>query len=204
MVFKFIALCTLALVASSGAAVTHLQPAIATYSSAPAVSYSHYTSPAIATHTAQLSAIHPLSATTLHHAPATVAVATALPHATVYNTYQDSPAIGSTHQSTVRSFDGTVTHHSKAVDTAFSSVRKSDTRVSNNVYAAAPAAQALTTTTHYATAAAAPTLYAAAAVQPQLVQTHHAAVPVAHAVHYSSAPAVAHVSFDGLGTHYVF
>lgn len=45
-----------------------------------------------------------------------------------------APAIGTSHQSTVRSLDGNaaVSHYSKAVDTAFSSVRKFDTRITND------------------------------------------------------------------------
>lgn len=43
-------------------------------------------------------------------------------------------AIGSSQQSTIRSLGGTISTYSKAVDTAFSSVRKADTRISNNVY----------------------------------------------------------------------
>lgn len=52
--------------------------------------------------------------------------------------YADS-SVGSTQENVVRSFAGTVSQYSKAVDTPFSSVRKTDTRVNNNVYSAAPA-----------------------------------------------------------------
>nr|CAD7257079.1 unnamed protein product [Timema shepardi] len=50
-----------------------------------------------------------------------------------------APSVGSYHESTVRSLDGNsaVTHYSKAVDSAFSSVRKVDTRVSNDAQALA-------------------------------------------------------------------
>lgn len=48
-------------------------------------------------------------------------------------------SVGSTQENVVRSFAGTVSQYSKAVDTPFSSVRKTDTRVNNNVYSAAPA-----------------------------------------------------------------
>ena len=52
-----------------------------------------------------------------------------------------APAIGASHQSTVRSLDGNsaVSTYSKAVDSAFSSVRKYDTRISNDAVALAHA-----------------------------------------------------------------
>ncbi|KAL5281649.1 hypothetical protein ACFFRR_005165 [Megaselia abdita] len=54
-------------------------------------------------------------------------------------------SVGSTQENVVRSFAGTVSQYSKAVDTPFSSVRKTDTRVNNNVYTPTyPAAPALT------------------------------------------------------------
>ncbi|XP_034482681.1 cuticle protein 16.5 [Drosophila innubila] len=53
-------------------------------------------------------------------------------HVAVANPAVD--AVASTHQNVVRSFDGTVSSYSKAVDTPYSSVRKSDTRIQNNVY----------------------------------------------------------------------
>ncbi|XP_017121547.1 cuticle protein LPCP-23 [Drosophila elegans] len=43
-------------------------------------------------------------------------------------------AVASTQHDVVRSFAGTVSSYSKAVDTPYSSVRKSDTRIQNNVY----------------------------------------------------------------------
>jgi len=43
-------------------------------------------------------------------------------------------AIASTQQNVVRSFGGTVSTYSKSVDTPYSSVHKSDTRINNNVY----------------------------------------------------------------------
>ncbi|XP_039487173.1 cuticle protein 76 isoform X2 [Drosophila santomea] len=43
-------------------------------------------------------------------------------------------AVASTQQNVVRSFAGTLSSYSKAVDTPYSSVRKSDTRIQNNVY----------------------------------------------------------------------
>ncbi|XP_043464894.1 cuticle protein LPCP-23-like [Leptopilina heterotoma] len=97
-----------------------------------------------------------------------------------------APAIGSSQQSVVRSLDGNsaVSHYSKAVDTAFSSVRKYDTRVTNDAkylqYAAAPALYHAPAPAVY-TAAAAPasTYYAAAS---PIVKT------VASAPAYYAAP----------------
>ncbi|XP_071448640.1 pupal cuticle protein G1A-like [Hetaerina americana] len=133
-----------------------------------------------------------------------------------------APAIGSSHQSTVRSLDGNhaISHYSKAVDSAFSSVRKTDTRISNDAvgvaYAAAPAiaayhapavaayhAPAVAT---YAAPAVVKTAYAAPAIAAYHAPAAVAAPVVAKAgllgVAYSAAPAVAHLSFDGYGVHY--
>lgn len=217
MVFKFVILCASLAVANAG--LTALSP-VATYSSAPSVSYSSFSSPihtntisyaaaapaALATHTTTYAAHSAHSApiaTTLHHAQP-LAYSSAPAVATVYNsayshpaqsTIISSPAVGSTHQSTVRSFGGTVSHHSKAVDTAFSSVRQSDTRSSNNVYT--PALAATNTLTY---AAAAPAIHTATAYH----AAPAAAIYAPKTLHYSSSPLVAHVSFDGLGTHYAF
>ncbi|XP_053955669.1 pupal cuticle protein C1B-like [Anastrepha ludens] len=48
-------------------------------------------------------------------------------------------AVASTQQNVVRSFDGTVSHYSKNIDTPYSSAYKADTRISNNVYSPAVA-----------------------------------------------------------------
>lgn len=96
-----------------------------------------------------------------------------------------APAIGTSQQSTIRTLDGNsaVSHYSKAVDSAFSSVRKYDTRISNDAVALAHAT------------------YAA-----PLGLTHAAAPAIAAplGVAYSAAPAVAHLTFDGLGAHYAY
>lgn len=84
-----------------------------------------------------------------------------------------SPTIGSTHQSISRSHGGTISHYSKAEDTAFSSVRKTDTRISNNVYTPALATKTV------------------AIQQPAYLEQK--SIP---------ATVVSHVTFDGLGTHY--
>jgi hypothetical protein len=95
-----------------------------------------------------------------------------------------APAIGASHQSTIRTLDGNsaVSHYSKAVDSAFSSVRKYDTRISNDAIALGHAT------------------YAAPGV------AYHAAPAVAAplGVAYSAAPAVTHLTFDGFGAHYAY
>ena len=118
-----------------------------------------------------------------------------------------APAIGASHQSTVRSLDGNsaVSTYSKAVDSAFSSVRKYDTRISND-------AVALTHATYAAPAYAAPA-YAAPAYAAPAYAAHAYAAPAVHAapavatplgVAYSAAPAVAHLTFSGLGVNYAW
>ncbi|XP_019847677.2 cuticle protein 76-like [Bactrocera dorsalis] len=96
-------------------------------------------------------------------------------------------AVASSHQNVVRTFDGTVSQYSKTIQTPYSSVHKSDTRVSNNVYQPAVAK-----TVTYAAPAVTKTVYAAPA--PAAVYTH--AAPVAKTVTYA-APAPA----AGLYTH---
>ncbi|XP_018786879.1 PREDICTED: cuticle protein 16.5-like isoform X1 [Bactrocera latifrons] len=90
-------------------------------------------------------------------------------------------AVASSHQNVVRTFDGTVSQYSKTIQTPYSSVHKSDTRVSNNVYQPAVAK-----TVTYAAPAVTKTVFAAPA--PAAVYTH--AAPVAKTVTYA-APAAA-------------
>ncbi|XP_019870833.2 pupal cuticle protein C1B-like [Aethina tumida] len=96
-----------------------------------------------------------------------------------------TPTITSQSQNILRSFGnlGQISTYSKTLDTPFSSVRKTDVRVSNpglrytsSPVIAAPAFQAA---------------YAAPAVAPA-------------AVTYSAAPAVSHVSYQGIAGSYVF
>lgn len=54
-----------------------------------------------------------------------------------------TPAIASSQQNTIRSLGGTISSYSKAIDTAYSSVRKSDTRISNNYYTPALATKTI-------------------------------------------------------------
>ncbi|XP_073842077.1 cuticle protein LPCP-23-like [Musca autumnalis] len=122
-------------------------------------------------------------------------------------------AVASTQHNVVRSFAGTVSHYSKSVNTPYSSVNKVDTRINNNVFTpavtktvsyAAPAYHTYAAAPAYHTYAAAPAAvhtYAA----PSQVYTH--GVPVAapvvkHAITYSPAETVAHINFDGFGTHW--
>ncbi|XP_017063345.1 pupal cuticle protein G1A [Drosophila eugracilis] len=102
-------------------------------------------------------------------------------------------AVASTQQNVVRSFAGTVSSYSKAVDTPYSSVRKSDTRIQNNVYTPAIAKTAYAATPLYtqATPIVAKTLVHAPA--PVLEKTVYAApAPVlAKTVYSAPAPVVA-------------
>ncbi|XP_067000990.1 cuticle protein 67-like [Anabrus simplex] len=107
---------------------------------------------------------------------------------------------------------GQISTYSKSINTPFSSVSKSDVRVSNDALAygavAAPAygyaAPALA-----ARAYAAPAYgYAAPALAARAYAPGLAAPAVARAgllgVAYSAAPAVAHVTYAGLGSHYAW
>ncbi|KAJ1526175.1 hypothetical protein ONE63_009334 [Megalurothrips usitatus] len=124
-----------------------------------------------------------------------------------------TPAVGATHESTVRSLDGNsaTTTYSKAVDTAFSSVRKYDSRTSNDaqILAHAPVAAYAAPVAH---AYAAPAAYAApvahAAYAAPVAHAYAApaayAAPVAKAiapagllgVAYSAAPVVSHMTYS--------
>lgn len=86
-----------------------------------------------------------------------------------------SPAIGSSQQSTIRSLGGTISTYSKAVDTPYSSVRKADTRISNNIYTPALATKTI------------------AYQQPAIIEQKH--IP---------ATVISHVAFDGIGAHYAW
>jgi hypothetical protein len=100
-----------------------------------------------------------------------------------------TPAITSQHSNILRSYGnlGQVSTYSKTIDTPFSSVRKSDVRVSNDALAY-PAAHAI---------AAAPVAYHAAPVA--------AAAPSLLGVAYSAAPAVAHISYsNAYGINYAY
>ncbi|XP_062134589.1 cuticle protein 16.5 [Drosophila sulfurigaster albostrigata] len=108
-------------------------------------------------------------------------------HVAVANPAVD--AIASTQQNVVRSFAGTVSSYSKAVDTPYSSVRKSDTRIQNNVYQPAIAHAAPLYT--QATPIVEKTVYAAPA--PVVAKTVYAAPApvVAKTVYAAPAPVVA-------------
>lgn len=100
-----------------------------------------------------------------------------------------STAVGSQAQSTYRSLDGNsvVSQYSKAVDTAFSSVRKYDTRVSNDGYAVAPAYHAPVAYAAPVAKVAAPVAYAAPAYAAPAYAAPAYAAP-AYAAHAYAAP----------------
>ncbi|XP_013173343.1 PREDICTED: pupal cuticle protein C1B-like [Papilio xuthus] len=111
-----------------------------------------------------------------------------------YSSYPAQPAIASQHSNIYRSplNLGQVSTFSKAVDTPFSSVRKSDVRISNPGVAIAPAYQGIAAplVTHYGVAA--PLAAPVAKVAGGLL-----------GVAYSAAPAVSHMSYtNGLGLAY--
>lgn len=107
----------------------------------------------------------PIAHTVEYHQPSTVEI-----HA---------PAVGTSSNTITRSFDGTVSHITKNVETPFSSVNKSVSKVSNKVYQPAYA--------YHAAAPAYATTYHAA--QPAYTTTYHAAAPVA--THYQAASPIA-------------
>ncbi|RZC40301.1 Cuticle 3 domain containing protein [Asbolus verrucosus] len=172
-------------------------PAVATYSAAPAVSsaYISQAAPVAVAHAAPLAVAHAAPLAVAHAAPVAV-------HA---------PAIGASHQSVVRSLGGNqaVSHYTKAVDSAFSSVRKFDTRITNDALTVAHAAPVVS-----AYAAHAPVVSTYAAHAP-VVSTYAAHAPVVSsyaaplvaktaAVAYSPAAVVSHTSFSGFGAHYAW
>lgn len=130
-----------------------------------------------------------------------------------------APAIGSSQQSVVRSLDGNsaVSHYSKAVDTAFSSVRKYDTRVTNDAkylsYDTAPAlyhapAPAVYTAAAPAAYAPASAYYAAASPIVKTVAPAYAPASAYYAapspIVKTVTPVVAHTTFTGFGASYAF
>ncbi|CAK1585413.1 unnamed protein product [Parnassius mnemosyne] len=113
-----------------------------------------------------------------------------------YSSYPAQPAISSQHSNILRSpFNlAQVSTFSKAVDTPFSSVRKSDVRISNPGVAIAPAyhSYASPLVSHYGVAA--PLAAPVAKVAGGLL-----------GVAYSAAPAVSHMTYtNGLGLSYAW
>ncbi|KAL1376797.1 hypothetical protein pipiens_016687 [Culex pipiens pipiens] len=150
----------------------------------------------------------PLSYSTLSHAAPLAYNSYAHAAPLAYNSYAHAapvtyaahasyatPAIGATHESTVRSHDATVSHYSKAVDTPYSSVPLSY----------AHAAPAVATYAHAAPVTVAKQVSYAA---PALTTYAHAAPAVATYAHATPAIAshstVAHVAYDGSHAHYAF
>ncbi|XP_030380369.1 pupal cuticle protein C1B [Scaptodrosophila lebanonensis] len=98
---------------------------------------------------------------------------------------QEHQAVAHTQQNVLRNFDGTVSHYSKSLDTPYSSVHKTDTRISNNVYTPA-VAKTLT----YAAPAPSPTVY-----------TPHASTPDAYVHHQPAGVTYAAPSVTKVGTY---
>lgn len=112
-----------------------------------------------------------------------------------------SPAITSQASNILRTPGnlGQISTYSKSIDTPFSSVRKSDVRVSNDALVAAAPAYAA----YHAPAVAAYHAPAVAAVHAPVAAVRAAPAGLL-GVAYSAAPAVAHMSFVGLGAQYVY
>ncbi|XP_049853906.1 cuticle protein 67-like [Schistocerca gregaria] len=140
--------------------------------------------------------------------------------APAYATHAVAPAaITSQHSNILRSYGnlGQVSTYSKTIDTPYSSVSKSDVRVSNDALAhvaapvayaahAAPVAYAAHAAPVAYAAHAAPVAYAAPAVHaaPAVVKAAAPAVGLL-GVAYSAAPAVAHMTYsNGLGLSYAW
>ncbi|XP_074027708.1 larval/pupal cuticle protein H1C-like [Leptinotarsa decemlineata] len=166
MAFKFVVLTTLLAYANAGLIAA---PAVATYSAAPAVSssYIHQASPVAVAHAAPVVSTYAASPVAIH-----------------------APAYGATHQSVERSLGGaqSVSHYSKAVDSAFSSVRKYDTRITNDALsvAHAPVVSAYSAAPVYAKAVAPAVAYSAA---PSFSSSYiQKAAPLAYASYAHAAP----------------
>ncbi|XP_017775014.1 PREDICTED: larval/pupal cuticle protein H1C-like [Nicrophorus vespilloides] len=207
MAFKFVVLCAALACANAGligAPVAHYSPAEAVSSS-----YIHQAAAPIAVaHAAPIIAkTYAAPVATYAHAAPVATYAHSAPVATYAH------AVGTTSQSVVRSLGGAqaVSHYSKAEDSAFSTVRKYDTRITNDAYSFAHAAPVAT----YAAPVVAKAAYAApvatyAHAAPVATYAHAApvatyahAAPVAKAaIAYSPASVVSHTSFAGLGAHY--
>nr|XP_023017416.1 larval/pupal cuticle protein H1C-like [Leptinotarsa decemlineata] len=166
MAFKFVVLTTLLAYANAGLIAA---PAVATYSAAPAVSssYIHQASPVAVAHAAPVVSTYAASPVAIH-----------------------APAYGATHQSVERSLGGaqSVSHYSKAVDSAFSSVRKYDTRITNDALsvAHAPVVSAYSAAPVYTKAVAPAVAYSAA---PSFSSSYiQKAAPLAYASYAHAAP----------------
>ncbi|XP_055840668.1 cuticle protein 76-like [Episyrphus balteatus] len=113
-------------------------------------------------------------------------------------------AVGSTQHNVVRSYAGTVSQYSKAVDTPYSSVRKSDTRINNNVYTPTYA-KALTYAAPQAVYAhqAAPAVYSQQVVShaAPALYTHQVAAPATVYSHAAPAAVVAHSAPNAYVSH---
>lgn len=144
------------------------------------------------------SAAPALSSSYIHTAAPAIAVAHAAP---VVQSYAapvaiQSPSVGAFEHNVYRSLGGaqSVSTYTKAVDSPFSSVRKFDTRITNDALAVAPAIAPVATY-----AAPAISTYGAPLLTRSVVP---APLVTKAAVAYSPAAVVAHATFTGLGTSY--
>uniref|UniRef100_A0A182T951 Pupal cuticle protein C1B n=1 Tax=Anopheles maculatus TaxID=74869 RepID=A0A182T951_9DIPT len=112
-----------------------------------------------------------------------------------------TPAITSQQSNILRSYGnlGQISTYSKTIDTPYSSVSKSDVRVSNPGLAVGHVAAA------YPHAYAAPAYAAPAYAHPAYAAPAIKAAPALLGVAYSAAPAVAHMTYsNGLGINYAW
>ncbi|CAG9764262.1 unnamed protein product [Ceutorhynchus assimilis] len=129
MAFRFLVLALTLAYANAGQLLT--QPEAVHYSSAPAVSSSYFQQ---ASAPVAYAKAYAAPAVTAYHSAPAVAV-----HSSPVAVH--APSVGVSQQSVARSLGGaqSVSTYSKAVDSAFSSVRKYDTRITNDALSYAPA-----------------------------------------------------------------
>ncbi|KAJ8930074.1 hypothetical protein NQ314_017181 [Rhamnusium bicolor] len=169
MAFRFVLICVTLAYANAGLLGA---PAISAFAAAPTIAYG-----------APTYQVAPTLAYSAAPAISTYAAAPAISYST--------PALTSQSSNIYRSFGnlGQVSTYSKTIDTPFSSVRKSDVRVSN------PGLQIAVSPAYAAHAYAAPAL-------------HYSSPAIAHAaplgVAYSAAPAVTHISYKSGYTNYAW
>ncbi|CAH0552994.1 unnamed protein product [Brassicogethes aeneus] len=166
-------------------------PAVATYSATPAVHYS--AAPAVSSSYIRQASAAPVLSTYAAAAPVVSTYATApvaIAHAAPVAFH--APAFGSSQQNVIRSFGGAqaISTYSKAVDTPFSSVRKYDTRITNDALSVAHAPLVST--------------YTATHAAPIDTYSHASPVVAKAALAYSPAVAVSHMTFSGLGASYAY
>nr|XP_029721251.1 cuticle protein 67-like isoform X1 [Aedes albopictus] len=122
-----------------------------------------------------------------------------------------TPAITSQQSNILRTYGnlGQISTHSKTIDTPYSSVSKSDVRISNPGLAVGHVAAAYPAAYHAPAAYAAPAYAAPAYAHPAVYGAPAvkavAAAPALLGVAYSAAPTVAHMTYsNGLGINYAW